>query len=125
MNPITSLKVGALKAADLFTAATSPYAEFTRPALIKSVKNLRNREADCFSDLKRFWFFEELIVHRIPLQVPDPPPLDMGDQALWQGIYVAMLSMKYACIADDPSMRTTVSAMIAKMLNGMAAHQHF
>lgn len=124
MGLISYFKTIGLATADAYTRAANPYDPFDRPALPKSLRTLRQREAECWSDFQRnFWFFDELIVSRIPLGV-SPPRLDLGDQALWHGIYTAMLAMKYALSVDGEE-RIRLTSLIGKALAGMARHQDF
>lgn len=120
----TYFKIAALQAADAAHLRLSPYEEFTRPALPKSLKTLKARETECFNDLKNFWFFDELMVHRLPKNEGQPPPLDLGDQAIWHGMFTAMLAMKYAVIRDAQE-RVRVAEMLSKAINGLARHQDY
>lgn len=103
MNFLSSLKVIAIKLADKIDRNRDPFDDFTRPALPKETKKLYEFEKEFFDDLNgNFWRCNNsVLVHRIPLDVWGPDPkkelstLDLGDQALWHGIYTAMLCMRY------------------------------
>lgn len=119
MSLVSSIKTMAARAADLYSYQANPWDVFDRPALPKTHRTLKERETECFSDLQSFWFFSELLVHRIPLG-EKPPILDMGDQATWQGFYVAMLCLKYSRAKSD-----SLALQIANGLTGMYQHQWF
>ncbi len=119
MGLLSALKVAVAKGADFYSRQACPWETLDRPYLPKTAASLKDREAECFSDLQDFWFFYEIIAHRIP-QGRVPPDLDIGDQALWQGIYTAVLCFKYARAKSD-----SLAELIARALNGMSQHQWF
>ncbi len=120
MNSIISLiKVGAAKVADLYSMQANPWEPLDRQSLPLTLRPLKDREAECWLDLQSFWFFNEIVAHRIP-QDRVPPLLDTGDQATWQGIYTAMLAFKYTRAKSD-----NLAQLIANALNGMYQHQWF
>ncbi len=119
MKFLSAIKVTGAMIADLYSRQACPWEKFNRPFLPKTLRTLKEREAECWGDLQGFWFFNEILAHRIP-QDQVPPVLDMGDQATWQGIYVATLCFKYARAKSD-----SLAQLIAHALNGMYQHQWF
>lgn len=119
MNLLSSIKAGLSRTADLYSKQACPWEKFDRPCLPLTLRDLSERESECWSDLQSFWFFKEILAHHIP-QDRVPPLLDTGDQAIWQGIYAAMLAFKYARAKSD-----VLAQYIADALSGMYQHQHF
>lgn len=119
MSWISSLKAVGAQMADLYSKQACPWDKFDRPFLPKTLRPLYTREAECWDDLQAFWFYDELLVNRIPMDRV-PPALDTGDQATWQGIYAAMVAYKYARAKSD-----VLQASITRLLKGMVQHQTF
>lgn len=119
MSLISLIKSGLAKSLDLYSMQANPWDKFDRPALPMTLTPLPDKAAECTKDLQSFWFDNEILASRIPLTTV-PPELDMGDQAIWQGIYTVMLCLQYAR-AKSP----TLVQQISNALNGLYQHQYF
>lgn len=119
MGFLTRLKCWGIQVADFYTDLKSPYDDFVRPFVPKSSRTLSDREAECWADLPLFFRNDnEVIVNH--LRWPEPQPLDTGDQAIWHGIYTAMLAMKYSVIPTEQT-----GKLIDGALRGLHNHQRF
>jgi len=118
MSLLSAIKARALDAADRYTWATEPWDNFTRP-LIGTPNYLSStfafQENEYFQDLKDFRR-EGLFLSRIPL--PEGSPLDLGDSALWHGIYTAMLAVRWHFVGDGTS-----EIMLKAALQALGKHQ--
>lgn len=111
MNLLSKFKVSAIKLADALNAAHDPFQEFTRPAMTVDQLSLAEKAQRLEDDLLSAFMIRggTIINYRIPL---DPRlPLDLGDQALWHGIYTAMFALKYR-VTQDPKVCTILSALV-------------
>lgn len=113
---ITKLKIFLIKLADIINLLWDPFDSFTRPAMPKENKTLKQLETEFFQDLiTNFWGCQEkVLLHRIVLD--KRLGLDMGDQALWHGIYTGMLALRYRMTGEGKE-------YIAKCLEGLLLHQ--
>lgn len=118
MYLVNLLKVGLVKIADKYTELTSPYDEFTRLAS-PVIQTPIDQEAAFFSDLIqnfRVVTNDTTIVWNYKRNADGS--FDLGDQALWHGITVFMLCLKYS---QAPS--TELENLIVRSANGMFLHQ--
>lgn len=124
MNLFSSLKITAIKVADKLNTLRDPFDDFTRPVLPKESKKLYELERKFFDDLNQnFWrCINCVLTYRIPLDVWGLVPkmelstLDLGDQALWHGVYTAMLAMRYKIIGEGED-------LLLRAAQGMFLHQ--
>jgi hypothetical protein len=116
MKFLTLIKTWGIQAVDLVQKIISPYKPITRPFLPKTLRPLSTRAQECWDDLADFWRYDELMIHRIPL--PEPQALDTGDQAIWHGIYTAMLAFRYYLKPDILG-----EALLSRALVGLENHQ--
>lgn len=124
MGLIESIKAAAIRVTDSLNRINDPFDDFTRPALQKEQKKLWELESEFYADLmENFWgCSNQVILHRRPL--PAGSPLDMGDQAIWHGVYTATLALRYhmQCQADgteDPL------GHLVDAVKGLQLHQNF
>lgn len=118
MKFLSWIKSAAIKVTDFTNAKLDRYESFTRPFLPATATKLKDKAAECWTDLSDFWRFDKVLIHRIPQ--PSGSPLDLGDQCIWHGIYTAMLAMKYAV---EPS--AGLEVWLDRAVAGMKGHQTF
>lgn len=118
MSFLTRIKSWGIQVADAYTHLANRYQDLRRPFMPKTQRTLEEREAECYADMDAFWRFNEIMIHRIPQ--PMGAGLDKGDQAIWHGIYTAMLAMKYALDASDE-----LAYRIERAVEGLRQHQMF
>lgn len=134
---ISRLKAAAIRAADTVNALHDPFQEFTRTAVPKYPQTL-SEKAQKFEDdfLLRFMLDHPLsnqgVIGNYRIPLPIGSPLDLGDQALWHGIYMAMFAFKYAALnrSRDPKImigspeEQNASLQVMKMISGCKSHQY-
>lgn len=118
MGLIESLKAAAIRTTDLLNKFNDPFDNFTRPALPKEIKKLSEFEKEFYDDLmQNFWVCDgQVLAHRLPL--PIGSPLDMGDQAIWHGVYTAMLALRFWQLRDSETSKYLYDAA-----QGLTLHQ--
>lgn len=113
------LKVGLACAADLINAVFDPFEEFTRPVCPKYPEALEVK-AEKFEAHMTERFFDG--AHSLWLHTRTPGDYhtlrDVGDQALWQGVYTAMWAIKHSVTGDPID-----GARCDAGLTGMMWHQ--
>lgn len=94
MFPVNWFKVGLAWLVDAINWLLEPFQEFTRPDELKYPEALIQKEAKFWSDMERFWWAaRKIYLYTLPT--------NSGDQCLWQGVYTAMVSLKYAATNDE------------------------
>lgn len=83
------VKVGAIWATDAVNAIYDPFRNFDRPEEPKYFEHLKEKAVKFETDLQDFWW----PTHNVFLYTL---PGNSGDQALWHGVYTAMLASKYS-----------------------------
>lgn len=117
MNLLSSFKAFGLGLADKLNTSKDPFDSFTRATMPKDRRPLHEQEKDYFQDLQDFWVCQrQVLTYRVPL--PAGSPLDLGDQALWHGVYTAMLSLRYHVLHDDQTQDLLLHAG-----RGLSLHQ--
>src|SRR5580765_2778254 len=122
MSLIQSIKALAIRATDTLNKFNDPFDPFTRPAFPKENKPLHVFEQEFYRDLvTNFWGCDgRVLLHRIPL--PQGSPLDTGDQAIWHGIFTAMLALRYSKPSTGTPDLETYSHLI-EAAKGLQLHQ--
>jgi len=122
MGLIESIKAVAIRGADALNKLNDPFPPFDRPALPKEPKKLSDLELEFYQDLVgSFWGCDgQVLLHRIPL--PTGSPLDTGDQAIWHGVYSAMLALRYRLMYVADKNSTTYDDLV-QSVKGMQLHQ--
>lgn len=119
---IEIIKAGAIKLSDQINKLNDPFPPFDRPALPKfPSRKLWDIEGEFFQDLVNyFWACDgQVLIHRIPL--PTGSALDTGDQAIWHGVYTAMLALRYAC--GDKDHQAESYSHLVQATKGLQLHQ--
>lgn len=113
---LSHLKAAAIHFANWLTLKLEPYQNFTRMTDPRDVSTLRERAERFDQDLHaRFTIRGGTIInYRIPLPVGSP--LDLGDQAIWHGIYTAAEAFAFALGNRD-------SGILAACLQGLEDQQ--
>ncbi len=121
MGLIESLKAAAICGADLANKINDPFDDFTRPALPKEPKKLCDLESEFYQDLvSNFWGCDgQVLLHRLPL--PLGSPLDTGDQAIWHGVYTAVLAIRYHLQTAEK--QTDTYGYLVDAVKGLQLHQ--
>lgn len=107
----------------MFNRINDPFPPFDRPALPKERKLLSELELEFYQDLVgNFWGCDgQVLLHRIPL--PPGSPLDTGDQAIWHGVYTAVLALRYHLTQDDQPSNVDTYAHLVQAAKGLKLHQ--
>lgn len=117
---ITKIKVLILKLIDWLDGLYDPFEEFDRHMFLKNPGDpLLYAMADEFEkDLFGNFLMRNGTVVQYRLTIPPGGYQDYGDQALWHGIALAMLSMKFSVtkLAAD-------ATRIVALINGLVDHQ--
>lgn len=121
MGLIETIKAAGIRTADALNTLNDPFPVFDRPALPKQPKKLWDLELEFYQDLvAHFWGCDgQVLLHRIPL--PTGSPLDMGDQAIWHGVYTAMLALR--CHLQDAEAQRDTYGHLVNALKGLQLHQ--
>jgi hypothetical protein len=101
-------KVGAIWAADLVNLVWNPFDKFTRPMVLKRQETLADKASQFETALANY--FHDGIVYDSTISWGVNFD-DVGDEALWHGVAVAMRCIKYSV--------TNASADLEQIRNGM------
>lgn len=108
---LDSIMAGAIKLADRINAIHDPFDEFTRPIIRRTAESLASKAGRFEAQMKSdFRLANDVYTYKKPRP---GEALDLGDQALWHGIYTAMWAMKYSVTqsaADESTLRYAVRA---------------
>jgi len=120
--PLESIKAAAISAADLVNKVYDPFDDFTRPTPPKESKKLSALEHEFYVDLVgAFWGCGgRVVLHRIPL--PVGTQIDLGDQAIWHGVYTAMLALRYYVNGGGNELSDAVSNAVLGLKLHQTAH---
>lgn len=121
MGLIESLKAKAIQATDVLNKLNDPFSAFDRPPCPKEKKKLFELESEFYTDLTtNFWRCNnQILISRIPQDTR--LSLDMGDQAIWHGIYTGILALRYSLTPDDEQQKVLLQLMQA--VRGLVLHQ--
>jgi len=108
-------KVGVIWLADLLNWLWNPFQKFTRSMFPKRVESLDIKTAAFENNLNRF--YDKGIVYNSTINW-DNTVADVGDQALWHGVTVAMLGIKYSVTKDPMDLDTLRQSIV-----GLDLHQ--
>ena len=121
MNVIAWIKTAMIRFMDALNELNDPFDLFDRPACPKESKKLRALEAEFYQDLTgNFWACDGCVLaHRFPL--PAGSGLDTGDQAIWHGVYTAMIALR--CHLSSGGEQGQIYAHLVAAAKGMKLHQ--
>lgn len=108
---------------DCLNSLNDPFPAFDRPAIPKESKKLWELEAEFYSDLvNNFWVCDgQVLASRLPLPL-SPDNLDLGDQAIWHGVYTAILAIRWHLpMTGTPDMETY--SHLVNAVKGLQLHQ--
>lgn len=109
------LKVGGIWATDVVNRLWSPFKPFTRPFVPKRTELLYNKASQFEANLSSF--LHDGIVYDSTMDYGTQPD-DVGDQALWHGITVAMWAIKYSVTKNSVDLE-----QIRNGMRGLDLHQ--
>jgi hypothetical protein len=122
---IEKLKAAGLGLTDILNRLNDPFDDFDRPPFPKDPKKLGDLEVDFYSDLiNNFWVCDgQVLASRLPL--PLGSEIDMGDQAIWHGVYTAMLALRYSALSPSVEVVSNQDsyAEIIQAAKGLQLHQ--
>lgn len=109
------VKVGLIWLIDTINCIWTPFASFTRPMTLKRVESLDSKASQFESSLNQFYHggivYDSTISNGTTFD-------DVGDEALWHGITVAMWALKYSVTNDPLDLEKIRSGMV-----GLNLHQ--
>lgn len=116
LQEITSTAVArGIDLATAYTLSAEPWKCFGRRMIRKTDTPLDVKSLECMSDLWTNFFFQEVFVNHLQMGSDE---LDLGDQAIWHGIYTGTLCMRYA-IEQSPGL----DVKIELCMRGLMGHQ--
>lgn len=110
------IKRVAIAVTDQVNSWYDPFEEFTRPLVEKYPETLKDKASKFDSDMKnRFGLFNGKIWnYKITLH----DRVDLGDQAIWHGIYTSMWAFKYSVTSASNDL-----AVLRNCIDGLHMHQ--